>query len=198
MGNEYREFKGEKRYRFPTNHDFDTAKVNRYEFSHGGEFWYDPGTQRIESSQKGLHIQTLVRGDFGEPITRIILNIDGLAIQFSRAGGESFDLPLPKNENGQPVWEIEEVGAPLRFYTGFDDARVGIVRPKNERYQILTNARFFLSQDQLRLGCEFVSESLSKYGNSFSAAVSGSEKPALVSFSEELKKSIESGALIRG
>jgi hypothetical protein len=182
----YKYFEGKKHYQFPVDDTFNLSRVNRYTLSSGGEFWYDPQRDCIVSDDDDLYIQTILRTDFGNFTKRILLSIDGLKIQFSKLNGASFDVTLPKSSDGTPIWTIEDIGCPLYFYTGHDDVRAGLKRPREERYQILSNASKFTTKSQQDRGVAFVIETLTRYGNSFSGAISGNEVPGCVELSAQL------------
>ncbi|WP_274836933.1 hypothetical protein [Phaeobacter gallaeciensis] len=172
------------------------SDVIAYDLPSGGRFWFDPTRQAIVSSDDGMFFQIILRSDFGEIIKRILLNIDGLKIQFSEEGGRGFQATLPKNSDGISIWKIGDIGTPLLFYTGHDDERAGKSRPAEERFQILSNTCKFSSREQQDRAIEFVSEALSKFGNSFFSAVSGNEKPAIVEFSDTVRNNLERGTYI--
>lgn len=154
---------------------------------------------RVATSDPDLYLQTLLRFDLGSIVSRLILNIDGRRIQISKSNGECLDFDPPTNTEGVAIWHIEEIGAPLRYFTGHDDVRAGLKRPFDERYQILTNASTFKSRAQQDRGLDFVTTVLERYGNIFSdGPAGGQDMPAIVSFSKELTQAIADGDLIDG
>ena len=197
--NKYRYFEGEKSYQFPHYLNRDTSKANRYRLRNDQTFWFDFRNMRVATDDPRLYLQTLLRFDRGALISRLILNIDGWKIQISKFDGECLDMNPPKNSDGTAVWYIEEIGSPLRYFTGNDDARVGIKRPFDERYQILTNASKFESLEQQDRGLNFVTSALERYANIFSdGPAGGMDMPAIVKFSDRLIQKIEDGGLIDG
>jgi hypothetical protein len=193
----YKNFYGEKCYQLPLDTAFDLSRVNRYTHPSGIQFWYDPQRNCIVSDDEDLFIQTITRADFGNIVRKLVLHIDDLKIQFSKHGSGCIYPYTRTLETGETeaVWEIEEIGSDLPFYTGHDDARTGATRPREERYQILTNANRFNSIDQQNRGIDFVRTTLSYY-SSFSRAISGNERPARVVFSTDLQKQIRDGKLV--
>lgn len=196
---QFKYYEGEKHFKFPVDSNFDLSRVNIYTLPSGETFWFDPQRRCVASSDNRMYIQILQRGDFGELVYRIILNIDDIQIQFSKKGGACLDIQPPLNADGIPVVKIEDIGSPLCFYTGHDDRRAGIKRPHIERYQILTNASKFSSKSQQERGIEFVKAAFEAYGSLFgSRATSGNESPGCVEFSADLEARIANGDFING
>ena len=195
----YEYFDGEKAYQFPVYSERDSTKANRYPLGNGDEFWVDARTMRVATTDPDLYLQTLLRFNLGNIVSRLILCIDGRRVQVSKFDGLCLDLNPPRNAAGVAVWKIEEIGSPLYYFTGHDDARAGIKRPFEERYQVLTNASTFESREQQDRGLAFLTAALEKYGNVFSdGPAGGNDMPAAVSYSKELTQAIKDGDLIDG
>ena len=192
----YRYFEDAKQYQFPVDLSVNLSRVTKNTLPSGRGFWFDPQRYRVASDDEGIYVQWLKRGDFGNLITRIILNRDGLKIEFSRKGGACLDRAPPKDGNGEFVWQIEDIGCSLYCNTVHDDKRAGIKRPHSERAQISTNASKFISKAQQDQGIEFVKIALATFGTLPHLAISGEEMPGRVEFSTELEKRIADGEFI--
>ena len=174
-------------------------KPNTYKLNDEIDFWFDGETNRVKTSRDDLFIQRFVMTDFGETQRRLVVNINGSKIQFSRANNSSLDLSPPKDTEGRTVWIFEQIGAPLKFITTFVDQRMGISRPAEERKQILTNASKFKSRRDQEISIELVTGAFKRYGGFFgSDAIFARETPGAVEFSKELQESILNGELLSG
>jgi len=195
----YRVFTGEKAYQFPEYPNRDGSKVNAYTLDSGTEFWFDPKTYRVLSSDSDLYLQIVLQSKSGDLSLHLLLCIDGRKLLVSKAEGASLDTSQPKSPDGRIMWDVEEIGAPFCFFTGHSDQLTGIKRPAEERFQILTNAQGFASLDQQTRGLDFLTGVLDKYGNIFSDGLAGGrELPGVLMLSDTLQKRIENGDLIDG
>ncbi|QBY01334.1 hypothetical protein E2K80_11855 [Rhodophyticola sp. CCM32] len=198
----YRYFDDHRYYESPGSHtkhiQYDPKLVKRYPMSSGGEFWADADTSRIATSDPNLYIQLVHMTAGGTPRYFMYVFIDGLRIQFSLKDGEPYGF-MPRTEGKKTIWNIEDIGFPLRFCTNISDRIHNVDRPYEERYQILTNASKFKSREQQDRACNFVQEALSKYDSpSLNRQLYGHETEAIVIFSEDLEIKMKNGYFVGG
>jgi hypothetical protein len=192
-------FEGEKAYKFPQYPNRVGSKVNHYTLASGTEFWFEPKSFRVLSSDRQLYLQSVIQADFGDLKLRILLCIDDRKLMISRAQGASLETTQPRTPDGRIIWNIEEIGSPFYFFTGHCDRRNNIHRPNEERYQIISNASGFKTQSQQTRGLSFLGGVLEKYGNFFSDGLSGGlELPGVMMLSKDLENRIATGDLITG
>ncbi len=184
-------------FQFQTYPDRDTSRVNRYVSETGLTFWFDAVTECVVTSDPGLFLQVIFRADLGNIQRLLILNVAGRKIQISTEQlTEHSGVP---GIHSKFHWIIEDIGRPLVYYTGWDDARQGIKRPHDQRHQRLTNSDGFETAAQQEVALAFVLTALGRYGNVFSGSPAyGLDIPATVDLSDELKERIAAGKLISG
>ncbi len=184
-------------FQFPTYPDRDTSLANRYVSETRLTFWFDAVTECVVTTDSDLFLQVIFRADLGNIQKHLILNVAGRRIQIST-------VQLREHSVGPGVhskihWIIEDIGRPLVYYTGWDDARQGIKRPHHQRHQILTNSDGFETAAQQDVAFAFVLAALARYGNVFSSGPAGGlDIPATVELSGDLKEKISAGKLISG
>lgn len=177
----------------------DNYNPKKYRLNDGLEYWFDGRLNRICTSDPIFYVQTVAYSDFGELQKRLFVSINGRRVQFSRKQNETLMSPVcvpPVKKDGKWVWEIEEIGSPLHFHTGFEDDRRGMKRPYSERRQCLTNASKFAKREDQDKAVDLVKAAFSTFGNIFgSAPTFGREKPgeSAVEFSKELEEKILRG-----
>jgi len=195
----YKLYKGEKAYQFPEFPNRDGSRVNRYGLPDGTEFWFDPKTYRVLSSDSEMYLRIVTQSNPEGLASHLMLCIDGRSLLVSKANGASLDTDPPKANDGAIIWNVEEIGAPFYFFTGPSDARTGHKRPAEERYQILTNSNSFASVEQQSRGLDFLAAVLAKYGNIFSDGLAGGrELPGVLALSDALQNRIKNGDLVDG
>lgn len=184
-------------FQFPTYPDRDTSRANRYVSETGLTFWFDAVTECVVTADPDLFLQVICRADLGDIQDLLILNIAGRKIQIT--------TQRLREHSGVPGtdpkfhWIIEDIGRPLVYYTGWDDARQGIKRPQHQRYQMLTNSDRFATAAQQDLALAFVLAALGRYGNLYSSGPAGGfDIPATIALSDDLKEKIAAGKLISG
>ncbi len=183
-------------FQFPTYPDRDTSLADRYVSETGITFWFDAVTECVVTTDLGLFLQVIFRAELGDIQRLLILNIAGRKIQIT--------TQQLREHSGVPEthpkfhWIIEDIGRPLVYYTGWDDARQGIKRPQHQRHQMLTNSNGFETEAQQEVALAFVLTALERYGNVFSGPAYGVDIPATVALSDELNEKIAAGKLISG
>lgn len=177
------------------------SKVERrkYKLNNEIEIFFDGESDRVRTNIPDVYLQIFRSSNFGDIEKRIFVSIAGRRVQFSRRNNKTLQPSEKKMGEGgvsEVIWKIEEIGSPLNVFTGHEDERRGLFRPKEERRQCLTNGCSFKTQQDLDLAIDLVSGSFALIGDIFSADAaygrdSGANHRAV--FSKELIKEIQDG-----
>lgn len=197
----YRFYTGEKRYDFrvATLTEISSDRVRTHELSSGETVRFDPHFDRFVCSDPTLSLQMLRVSHQGAMTRKLLLMIDDRVINLSPQEPDQFSDNISVGDDGVATVELISIGLHLDFYTGWVDNRMKWQRPREERYQRLTNAQGFVSKEQQARGLKFIEEVVSIYGNMFNGeAAWGREKPGRLVLSKDIELKISMGDLIDG
>lgn len=167
----------------------------KYSLSDGSEFFYDPVWFRVNCSSHKMYAQLLQKTGREQFEYRLLVSIAGTKIQFGTVNSKGILLDPIGDHNLPFRWHISEIGAPLLDNTVWDDQKIKLERPRNERTLCLTNASQFRSKKQQAVAVHFVEMIFQKYGNPYGSfpAFGRETRPGEVIFSSSLVDQLSAG-----